>query len=154
MNEVQINEIALIGIGLKNKTINENGKSVIDCGNLWQKFQSEKIAEKIPGKLSSSIFAVYYDYEADHTKPFSYFIGCKVNNNSVIPEGMNSLLIPEGNYKKILAKGKIPDCISDAWKEIWISDIPREYKVDFEIYNEKSKDLNNAEVEIYLSVKN
>ena len=48
----------------------------------------------------------------------------------------------------------MPDCVINAWKEIWGSNIPRSYKMDFEVYDERSKDWGNAEVEVYLSVEN
>jgi len=34
MSKVEINDINLIGLSLKAKTINTNGQSSIDCGNL------------------------------------------------------------------------------------------------------------------------
>ena len=85
--------------------------------------------------------------------PFSYFIGCKVKSGSETPQGLESLIIPKATYQKIKAKGKMPDCVANAWKEIWSSDIPRAYQADFEVYDEKSRDWNNAEVTIFLSVK-
>lgn len=144
-------EFKLIGIKLKDKTINENGQSSIDCGNLWQKFETENFAARIQDKLSSEIYAVYYNYEGDYTKPFSYFIGCKVKNHAEIPQGMDILVIPPGNYSKVIAKGQIPDCITNSWKAIWNSNIARTYQFDFEIYDERSKDWNNAVVDIFVS---
>ena len=143
----------LIGISLPGKTSNENGQSGIDCGNLWQKFEKDDYQNRIPNKLSNEIFAVYYDYEGDHTQPFSYFIGCKTADESEVPDGFESLLIEDGNYEVITAEGKMPDCISNAWREIWQSDIPRGYRQDFEVYDERSRDWNNAEVNIYVSLR-
>jgi predicted transcriptional regulator YdeE len=76
MNRINISEFKLIGLQLDKKTSNEGGQSGIDCGNLWQKFEKENFAELIPNKLGDEIYAVYFDYEGDDTKPFSYFIGC------------------------------------------------------------------------------
>jgi predicted transcriptional regulator YdeE len=148
-----IKQSKLIGLALKTKTTNENGQSMIDCGNLWQQFGAGSYADKIPGKLSNEVFAVYHNYEGDHTKPFSFFIGCKVKADTKVPEGMDSLIIPDGNYQLFKASGKMPDCIGKAWQEIWSSVTPRAYHADFEVYGEKSKDWNNAEVEIFLSVR-
>jgi predicted transcriptional regulator YdeE len=149
----RIKGFRLIGIALKNKTSNENGQSAIDCGNLWQKFEKEEIFNRIQGKISNEIFAVYHNYEGDYTKPFSYFIGCKVNPELNVPSGLDSFIIQDGNYQIFTAKGKIPDCIASAWAKIWSSDIPRAYQVDFEIYGEKSKDWTNSEIDIFISVK-
>ena len=152
MGKIELPEINLIGISLGTKTTNENGQSAIDCGSLWQKFEAGDYANQIPGKLSNEIFAVYHEYEGDYTKPFSYFIGCKVKPDAEAPAGMENLLIPGGIYQKITAKGKMPDCIANAWKEIWSSDISRAYQADFEVYDERSKDWSNAEVDIFISV--
>jgi predicted transcriptional regulator YdeE len=141
----------LIGIALPSKTSNENGQSGIDCGKLWQKFEKGNFRKRISARLTDQIFAVYYNYEGDHTKPFSYFIGCKVANDADIPEGFESVTIPAGKYQKIVAKGKMPGCVANAWKEIWNGDLPRSYRKDFEIYDEKSNDWENTEVTIFIS---
>ena len=151
MNKIKKTEIKLIGLKLHNKTTNEGGQSSIDCGNLWQKFERENFAERIPDKLSDEIYAVYFDYEGDHTKPFSYFIGCKVKSNTDPPQGMDNLTIPAGSFTKVIAKGKMPDCVANSWKDIWSSITDRAYKYDFEIYDERSEDWSNAEVEIFVS---
>jgi predicted transcriptional regulator YdeE len=153
MAKIELQKIKLTGISLKNKTTNRNGQSNIDCGSLWQKFETGKYADKIPGKLNDEILAVYHDYDGDYTQPFSYFIGCRVKTQAEVPEGMDYLVIPGGSYKKFTAKGKIPDCIVNTWKEIWSSDMLRAYQFDFEIYDERSKDWNNAEVSIFISSK-
>jgi predicted transcriptional regulator YdeE len=153
MNRTTIKEFQVIGIALETKTTNENGQSGIDCGSLWQKFENENCLERIPGKLTNEIFAVYHSYEGDYTKPFSYFIGCKVPKGTHVPEDFGSLLIPGGTYEKIFAKGRMPDCVADGWKAIWNSQLDRLYKVDFEVYDEKSKDWNNAQVNLFISVK-
>ncbi|HTE24034.1 GyrI-like domain-containing protein [Flavitalea sp.] len=153
MSKVEIEEITLIGLPLNGKTTNANGQSGIDCGNLWQQFEKEQYAQKIPGKLSEEIFAVYHQYEGDSTQPFSYLIGCKVKPGTDVPEGLKNLSIPSGTYRKIIAKGKMPDCVADAWKKVWSSNISRKYETDFEVYDERSKDWSNAEVNIYISIK-
>jgi len=146
-----LNEIKLIGLDLGRTTTNENGQSSIDGGNLWQKFEKGNYADKVPNKAGDEIYAVCYGYEDDHTEPFRYFIGCRVGGNGEVPEDMNRLTIPAGTFQKITAKGKMPDCIINAWKEIWKSGIQRAYKFGFEVYDERCKDWSDAEIDIYLS---
>ena len=153
MNPIELGEAKLIGLALKGKTTNINEQSSIDCGNLWQEFEKGKYAEKIPNKLTDEILAVYHQYEGDYTEPFSYFIGCKVKADTEVPAGLETLTIAKGIYQKIDARGKMPDCVINAWKEIWVSDIPRSYKMDFEVYGDRNKDWSNAEVEVYLSIE-
>lgn len=148
-----INGFRLLGLALENKTSNENGQSSVDCGNLWQKFEKENYFERIPGKLSSDIYAVYHSYEGDYKRPFSYFIGCLVQSDIMLNDGLDSLTVPDGKYQIFRANGKMPDCIARTWEHIWTSDISRAYHTDFEIYGEKSRNRSNAEVDIFISVR-
>jgi len=142
----------LIGLKLKGKTKNENGQSGIDCGELWQHFEENKIAKLIPNKISEAIYAVYYDYESDENGLFSYFIGCKVDKNTDKPKNLDEIIIPEQKYHKETAKGQMTGCISDAWARIWNANLNRKFGFDFEVYDERSYDWNNAEIDIYLSI--
>lgn len=141
----------LIGLHLDKKTTNEGGQSGVDCGNLWQRFEQENIAEQIPDKLGDEIYAVYFGYDGDHTQPFSYFIGCRVSEGTAVPQGMDGLSIPGQTYNQVTARGPVPDCIATAWKKIWGSEIDRAYQYDFEVYDQRSQDWNNAEIDIFIS---
>lgn len=149
---VELTELRLIGLMLETKTSNRNGQSAVDCGKLWQKFAEGGYAGIIPEKISNEIYAVYFNYEGDYTKPYSYFIGCKVHGDAIVPGGMHSLKIPGGKYRIIKAKGKLPDCISKAWGVIWSVIYTRAYKTDFEVYGDRSINPEDAEIEIFLSV--
>lgn len=148
-----IDEIKLIGLALKTKTTNLNGQSHIDCNALCHQFVDGKYAATIPDKISDEIFGVYFGYEGDDKQPFRYFIGCKVHSYAANCPNLQTLTIPAGNYYKIIVNGKMPDCMFAAWKNIWETEIPRSFQLDFEVYDERSKDWSNAEVDIYLSIK-
>jgi len=150
---LKVEELTLIGLKLPFKTRNENNQSMKDCGELWTRFEREEIFVKIPNRLSDEVLAVYYDYEGDHTQPFSYFIGCKVQERTELPDDLDKLTIPAGKYQKVTAKGEMPACVTNVWREIWESDIPRAYQSDFEVYGERSRNWSDAEVDIYLSVE-
>lgn len=150
MNKIEIPRFKLIGLKIGN-TSNKNGQSSIDCGNLWQRFEQEGLAERISGRLGDEIYAVYFNYEGDHTEPFSYFVGCRVGFDAAVPEGLESLAIPAQTYSKYTAKGTMPDCITNQWKAIWRSDQKRNYQYDFEVYDERSSDWSNAEVDLFVS---
>ncbi|HUH18774.1 GyrI-like domain-containing protein [Albibacterium sp.] len=144
----------LIGLKLNGKTKNENGQSGKDCGELWQYFEENKIAGFIPNKISETIYAVYYDYEQDENGLFSYFIGCKVDENTEKPKSLDEIIIPQQNYHKETAKGQMTGCIADAWTRIWNSNLNRKFGFDFEVYDERSLDWNNAEIDIFISINN
>ncbi len=154
MEKISKSKFHLIGLKLDSKTTNEDNQSSKDCGNLWQKFEKDKIVDLIPDKLSNEIYAVYFDYEKDETKAFSYFIGCKVGGNTKVPKNLMRLEIPSQKYMKFTAKGVMTGCVTDTWKKIWHSDIQRTFGFDFEVYDERSKDWNNAELDIYISITN
>src|SRR5664279_1466913 len=107
-------DICLVGLALNKKTFNANGQSAIDCGSLWQEFERRNIAAQVINRMGDEVFAVYYDYEGDHTKPYAYFIGCRIQPRALVPEGLDSLRIPPADYRIVTAKGKIPDCIAAA----------------------------------------
>ena len=153
MGKAEVKMMHLAGLALKTRTTNADGQSGRDCGMLWQEFSTGGYFEKIPGKLNGNVLAVYHDYESDHTGSFAYFIGCAVNPDAELPEGLTALTIPEGIYEKFTATGKMPDCVADTWHKIWKTDMPRTYVADFEMYGEKSMDWNNAEVEVFIGVK-
>ena len=142
----------LIGLKLNGKTKNENGQSGRDCGNLWQRFETDNVIDRIPNKIANDVYAVYYDYENDENGLFSYFIGCKVDENAEKPEHLDELFIPEQQYHKETAKGRMTGCLTDTWKSIWSSNINRKFGFDFEVYDERSRNWDNAEVDIFLSV--
>jgi len=52
----------LIGLKLDGQTSNEDAQSSKDCGDLWQKFEADKVFDRIPAKLSDEVYAVYFDY--------------------------------------------------------------------------------------------
>ena len=144
-------DFKLVGIKLYGKTTNQNNQSSKDCGELWQKFETDKIFNVIPEKLSNEVYAVYFDYEKDETTPFSYFIGCKVEKNSETPKELEELIIPIQEYSKFTAKGVMTGCVTDAWEKLENSNTDRKFGFDFEVYDERSQDWSNAEVDIYIS---
>lgn len=152
MNKTTRNGFHLAGLKFKGRTTNANGQSAIDCGSLWQEFEKGNYIARIDQRSDDTVYAVYYDYESDHTGTYAYFIGCAVKDASAVPTGMDHLFIHEGEYVKLTAQGPMPDCVANTWRGIWQSDMSRAYKFDFEVYDERSKDWSNATVDIFLSV--
>jgi predicted transcriptional regulator YdeE len=141
-------------IGISVRTTNANGQAVMDLGALWNRFYSQQISAKIPDKASNDIYAVYTDYNSDHRGDYSAIIGCRVSSLTNIPDGMTGKVIGGGRYKRYIAKGKMPHAVIRQWQEIWNdADLGRKYTTDFEVYGPKSTADENAEVEIYISIK-
>jgi len=141
-------------IGISVRTTNENGQSAKDIGGLWNRFMSENVMSKIPNKINTDIFSIYTEYEGDYTKPYTTLIGCKVNSLENIPEGLIGKSFKGGMYKKFKAVGDLTKgAVYEEWGKIWNSDLNRSYTADFEVYGEKAQNPANAEVDIFIAIK-
>ncbi|MDA6068033.1 effector binding domain-containing protein [Flavobacterium sp. AC] len=149
---MKIQKFSVIGISVR--TTNENGKSAEDIPALWNKFITEEIQYKIPGKISEELFCIYTDYEKDHTQPYTTILGCKVESLDFIPENMIGKTIESAEYEELIAKGNLSEgVVYNKWLEIWNSDLDRSFTADFEVYGEKTQDPKNAEVAIYIAIQ-
>ena len=138
--------------GIAVKTTNQNGKARKDIGDLWTKFMSESIGEKIAGKLSDDIYCVYTDYESDYMGEYTAVLGYKVDDTFDLNNGFFTALIPAGHYQVYTPQGKFPDSVGNAWMQIWETEIPRKYTADYDCCKAGAKSFEETEVEIYLSV--
>ena len=144
----------IIGIEVRTSNPDEmSGKGKI--GEHWQKFYSENILPKIPGKRSDVVLAAYTDYESDVNGAYSLIIGSEVDSLVNIPAGLVGREIPAAKYAVFnSARGAIPEVIIDVWKEIWdYKGAARAYQTDLEVYGKESRDPNNAHVEVYVSIR-
>ncbi|MCP3925100.1 MAG: AraC family transcriptional regulator [Desulfobacterales bacterium] len=147
----KINGFDVIGISVR--TTNQDGKAMNDLAMLWNKFTSENIIEKIPNRFEDKIYAIYTDYEGDHTMPYTAIIGCKVRSSDNIPKGMILRSVDTGDYMKFCTNGKLPDAVVMEWQKIWNLKIDREFIADFEVYHETSENSNDPMVDIYIGVR-
>lgn len=152
MQTVQITPFQIIGIAVR--TSNQNDQAASDIGLLWERFMTEGISQKIPNKISEEIFALYTNYESDHTRPYDTIIGCKVDSLDSIPEGMVGQAFEGGTFAKFTAKGDAAKgAVYQAWVDIWNADLDRRYTADFEVYGEKAMGITAAEVDIFVAIR-
>jgi predicted transcriptional regulator YdeE len=152
MQTVKIEPFMVIGIAVR--TTNKNGKSTQDIGQLWERFISEKIAEKIPNKANNNVFSIYTNYQGDHTQAYDTILGCEVSSLEKVPEGMVGQSFAGGVYRKFISKGDLTKgVVFETWSEIWNENLNRDFTADFEIYGEKAQNPTNAEVEVYVGLK-
>lgn len=152
MSNQTIQKFHVIGISVR--TTNENGQSTQDIPALWHNFMTNGIADKIPNKIDNSIYCIYTEYEKDYTKPYTTILGCKVSDLQTIPDEMIGKTFDKANYTKIVAKGNIlQGMVFNEWTKIWNSDLDRAYTADFEVYDERTQNPENAEVDIFVAVK-
>lgn len=150
MKKLQIATFHIVGIWVR--TTNQNNQAKKDIGELWQKFMAANLSETIPNIQDPTIYAVYTEYEGDHTQPYTTILGYRVTSLDNIPEGMKHISIEKGNYHQFTAKGNLTtNAVVDVWNEIWKMDLNRTYTTDFEAYGEKAADPTNGEAEIYIA---
>lgn len=152
MDKLKIEPFKVIGITVR--TSNQNGQGIQDIGALWERFINEGIFDQIPNKIGSEeVYSVYTDYEGDHTQPYTTLLGCKVSTLDQIPEGMEGKVFEGGQYQRFAAQGNLTQgVVGQEWNKIWQMDLPRAYTADFEIYGEKAKNPENAEVDILIAL--
>ncbi|WP_020528180.1 GyrI-like domain-containing protein [Flexithrix dorotheae] len=152
MQKVKTEPFKLIGIAIR--TSNEGQKADNEIANLWQRFLGEKILEKIPNKVDSTIYSLYTEYEGDHTMPYTAILGCKVSDLNEIPEGMVGKAFEGGTYSKTTAKGDLmKGLIVNHWAKIWEMNLNRAYSADFEVFGEKAQNPSDVEVDFYVALK-
>ncbi len=142
-------------IGISTETTNQDGQSLEDLGQLWGRFFTENIIEKIPNRINDEIYSIYTDYESDFTGKYTTIIGVKVSSLNEIPEGFIGREFKNQNFIKFTAKGTMPNAVAETWKEIWEKnkELNRSYTYDFEVYREKSQNGENSEVDIFIATK-
>jgi predicted transcriptional regulator YdeE len=143
-------------VGLSTRTSNADemaGKGRI--GAIWERFYAESLLQKIPHQTEPGVvLALYTEYEEDVNAPYSFAVGVKVDDVAELPPGLTAYSVPATKYALFTSGGgSIPGIVIDVWKAIWSSQIKRAYCSDFEIYDGRSLDRNNAQIDVWVSVR-
>ena len=155
---VEEKEFTMVGISTRTMNAKEmSGKGVI--AQQWDRFMKEGLLSKIPNKVDSNILAVYTDYESDANGAYTYLIGARVSSTDGVPAGMVAKKIPAGRYAVFISeKGFVGKVVPETWSRIWA--VPksaaggnRAYQADFEVYDQRAADPQNAQVDIYVGIK-
>src|SRR5262245_33317547 len=81
--------------GLSVRTSNSRPDQI---GKLWQEFYSRNIEAQVPNRKSKNIYSVYIDYERDYTCPYTLIIGCEVEPDEIVPEGLVKKQVPAAKF--------------------------------------------------------
>jgi predicted transcriptional regulator YdeE len=138
-------------IGISRRT--SNAGSMKDIPATWSDFLQQNAAAKIRNRaLPPAMYAIYSDYESDWRGEYSYLIGCGVTRAAMVPEGMEVRQIPAGTCAVFTAKGRMPDEVLAVWSTIWLSDLPRTYTFDFEVYDQRFTNPKRKEVDVCVAI--
>ena len=155
---VQQDGFTVVGIAARTSNAKEMTADGI-IGKQWMRVFQEGLIGKIPNKADASIVAVYTDYASDHNGEYTYLLGARVTSDADGPEGMVAKKIPGGRFAVFTSeKGPAPQVIPATWMKI--NSLPptavggdRTYRADYEIYDERARDPQNLQVDVYVGIK-
>ncbi len=144
--------------GLSAVISNEDDQAVDQINMLWQRFFSESVAMKVPERKNDVIYAVYSEYQGDHTKPYRLTIGYKLREDEVEAaaagiEDFRQVRVKGGEYAGLSAQGQQPQALIETWTAVWESDLDRKFETDFELYGPRFFEDGVHEVLVYIGLK-
>ena len=158
----QIPELTLVGITTRtnNAQIFASDSSTNKIAATVQKYFYNGLAEKIKNRKNpGTTFCVYTNYQSDMNGDYTYFIGEEVTSFNNMDEEFETLTIPVQHYAKFTSQpGPMPTVCVDLWQNIWklnASDLggERAYIADFEMYDQRSQNPEQAVLDIYIGIK-
>ena len=126
--------------GIETRASNEDARPI---GTLWGRVRQEGLFAG-----SDRIYAVYCEYEGDHTQRYTFFIGCPAPAGEETPEGFVRRTLPAGRFARFVAEGEQPAAMMQTWMKIWGLSLSRRYETDYEIHSAAEP----SRVEIYVGV--
>ena len=158
---IKLPEIKLVGISVRTSYQQEIDKIEGNIFPCIQRYFHEALFEKIPNRIKpGTTFCAYTDYQTDYKGVYTYFIGEEVSlfDSSLEGKEFQKLIVPAQQYVKFSnGPAPMPDVIVKAWKKIWKMTPEemggkRNYKTDFEIYDERASDHQNIVLDLYIGV--
>jgi len=128
-------------------------------GKQWARLMHEDVLAKIPNKADASIVAVYTDYGSDKDGEYTYLLGARVTSQAGLPAGVIARKIPSGKFALFTTeKGPGPKVVPETWTHI--NSLPKSvaggdriYRADYEVYDERAKDPQNLQADIYVRIR-
>ena len=146
-------------IGISTKTSNANELTAqAKIPQLWQDFYEKNIVDQLSKLDNQNVYSLYSDYETDVNGNYAITIGVEASKmNDASPEWVIKT-IPAAKYLVFTShKGKMPEIVIQTWQEIWAwfanSEVERTYTGDFELYDERCANPQEAQVEVYIAIK-
>lgn len=140
---------ALRIIGIELRTSNTEALHTIPPH--WHRFVSEAVLERIPGKLSDDVYAIYTHFEnagRNNQGIYSLIIGAPVSSEATVPAGMSHAVLPASRRAVFPVPQGQPQAVGDVWQAVWQrSDLPKTFVADGERYRA------NGEIDILVGLR-
>ena len=137
-------------VGLSMITSNETASEEINA--LWQNFFEQSVGQDVPNRVDDVIYAVYSDYEGDHTKPYRLTIGYKIEGAAQMKDYLYHVEVQGADYAMMGAIGEQPKALIETWTAVWQSDLDRKFETDFEVYGKRFFEEGVHEVLVAIGV--
>jgi predicted transcriptional regulator YdeE len=154
---ISIPEKKLVGLSIRTNNKDEFEPTKAKIMPLIQKYMEEDVANKTMHRINPGVMlCAYMDYESDENGEYTYFVGEEVEEFT--KSSYIEVIIPKQKYCKFTTdNGQIPKIVIDSWIKIWqMSEKDfggkRTYIADFEIYDQRASDMNNAALDIYIGI--
>jgi predicted transcriptional regulator YdeE len=125
---------------------------------LWAELFRSLPADSIENKVSHDIYAVYCEYESDHTGEYTYVLGYRVSSIDGLSGRLTAIRVPEGEYAVITSEeGPAMEVVPSVWRRIWaLTPVElegvRAYKADFEVYDQRAQDPSRCQIDVYAGI--
>lgn len=146
-------------IGITARTSNANEMTAnAQIPQLWETYYQQQVFTKIPAASEQPFtYGLYSDYVNGVNGEYSITIGLEANSEEMA-KGLVTKKIPAAKYLVFTSeKGPLPQIVIKAWQDIWAwfehSETERAYTGDFEVYNESCANPNEAQIDIYIAIK-
>lgn len=156
---VERDSFQIVGISAQTSNAKEI-TSQAKIPQLWNDFYQQNIIEQIANRKNSNIYGLYSDYETDVNGEYFITLGVQMLNSldGDIPAGLTVKTVPAAKYLVFTSdQGALPDVVIQTWQDIWAwfanSGVERTYTGDFELYDERCANPQEAQIEIYIAVK-
>ncbi|PCJ97786.1 MAG: hypothetical protein COA45_08850 [Zetaproteobacteria bacterium] len=130
----KIDGFSVVGLSV---VISNNETASEEINLLWESFFKESIGQDVKNRVDDVIYAVYSDYEGDHTKPYRLTVGYKIEGVPQMKDHLHHVEVQSADYAMMGAQGEQPKALIETWEAVWSSDLDRRFKTDFEVYGKR-----------------
>ena len=130
-----------------------------EIGKHWQKVMQQNLVAQIPSRTDSALIVVYSQYASDEKGEFNYLLGARVSSVDHLPSGVTYRKLVPGTYAVFVTnQGPLIEVLQKEWQKIWAMPPEqmggqRAFLTDYEIYDQRSANQQQAQVEIHIGLK-
>ncbi len=155
-----IQKEAFTVLGISSRT--SNAAEITGDGEIpkiWDRFFSKEIQEQFSKQGNETpIIGLYSNYESDVFGEYTFAVGKEISNKQTVIEGFQVLNVPQAKYAVFTTEvGPVLEIVPKAWSAIWQwfeeNNCERAYTGDFEKYDERSIDPNEAQIDIFVAIR-